>query len=626
MNLVKTSVGTFEGSSTGISGKLGNETISFLGIKFAVAKRFEYPTPISEPSDVVISANKLQNSCPQICRSLPAFCPYEISEDCLYLNIWTPFRNSSGFESKVPVFVFIHGGSFEMGSGSAKVLNGQFLARELNALVVTFNYRLSIFGFPGWVREDFPSNPGIMDQRLALEWVYSNIGNFGGDIERTTLAGQSAGALSVLLHLSTYPQNTWFKHGFIMSPPGLAFRDKSKGSLELLKVSQELGCGSFLDVDCLKSKHLRELLNSYERIRKHDDTLEIAAQLRPVIDGVDIIDHPLLLVDNIPSSINLMIGLISNETSYAIDRVVPIDLGQNTASLIYKAIFGAKIFQDITKLHENNNFTYIGKQGLIEAMTDAIFSCTNLQLLNTKNNLQIFGYYWQAIWSGGSDDSQGSICGTKTCHSIDLAFLFNEPVDDVEQIVGARFRSYVGSFVTTGSPGQVEGKVWIPAGSNGENMMSFEKNIIQGDLNIHPRIDPCKYWSQNLNLLQSNYSSAESIHIPYWILVPLILFLLLIINIQNWLFLYTNYLRVRFKRPSTKLAVKGDEKLKLLTASMGLSPVPVEINIQNLSFHRNGRKILSNCNAIFKPGTMTAVIGPSGSGKTTLLSLVDFSN
>jgi para-nitrobenzyl esterase len=121
-----------------------------------------------------------------------------ISEDCLYLNVWTPARRAS----RLPVLVWIHGGGFGSGSGSIPIYNGASLASH-GVVVVTLNYRLGAFGFlahPELSRESkhgVSGNYGLLDVIAALEWVRDDIAAFGGDPANVTLAGQSAGAIAV---------------------------------------------------------------------------------------------------------------------------------------------------------------------------------------------------------------------------------------------------------------------------------------------------------------------------------------------------------------------------------------------------------------------------------------------
>ncbi len=121
------------------------------------------------------------------------------SEDCLYLNVWTPARVTS---ERRPVFVYIHGGANTEGSGSVPAYDGEGLASR-GLVVVTINYRLGMFGFlahPELTKESpnrASGNYGLLDQIAALKWVKDNIASFGGDPDRITLAGQSAGASAV---------------------------------------------------------------------------------------------------------------------------------------------------------------------------------------------------------------------------------------------------------------------------------------------------------------------------------------------------------------------------------------------------------------------------------------------
>jgi len=123
-----------------------------------------------------------------------------ISEDCLFLNIWTPARTVS---DRLPVLVFFHGGGFREGSGSIDVYDGEELARK-GIISITANYRLGVLGYlahPELTAESAhgaSGNYGYLDQVAALRWIRDNISGFGGDPERVTISGQSAGALSVL--------------------------------------------------------------------------------------------------------------------------------------------------------------------------------------------------------------------------------------------------------------------------------------------------------------------------------------------------------------------------------------------------------------------------------------------
>jgi para-nitrobenzyl esterase len=190
-----------------------NPAISvFRGIPFAAPPigdlRWRPPEP-PLPWQGVRSASEFARNCQQELRheQLPWTAEYMprngVSEDCLALNVWTPARSAN---ERLPVFVYIHGGAYTGGSGDVLVYDGEALAAR-GIVVVTFNYRLGVFGFfahPALTRESphgASGNYGLLDQLAALGWVRRNIAAFGGDPNSVTLAGQSAGAGSV--HLLT---------------------------------------------------------------------------------------------------------------------------------------------------------------------------------------------------------------------------------------------------------------------------------------------------------------------------------------------------------------------------------------------------------------------------------------
>ena len=204
---VRTNSGTLEGiTENGVS--------SFKGVPFAAPPvgdlRWRAPQ-LPEAWEGVRKANEFGASCMQVKAGerLPWTREFmvqnQISEDCLYLNIWTP-RVKAG--ANLPVIFYIHGGGFSEGSGAVEVYRGNNLAAK-GAVVVTVNYRLGVFGFfahPELTAEsDHHSSGeyGILDQIAALKWVNANIANFGGDPKKITIWGQSAGAFSVAAMVAT---------------------------------------------------------------------------------------------------------------------------------------------------------------------------------------------------------------------------------------------------------------------------------------------------------------------------------------------------------------------------------------------------------------------------------------
>ncbi|MGW3966279.1 carboxylesterase family protein [Amycolatopsis sp. NPDC005003] len=175
------------------TGRVRGQDGTFRGIPYATAKRFELPTP-PKPWTGVRNALEPGPAAPQPPSRLEHALgpmPLRQSEDCLFLNVFTPSVSGSR-----PVLVWIHGGGFSSGSGGQVWYTGTRLARDADVVVVTINYRLGALGFAAL--DGVPPNLGLRDQLAALEWVRDNIAAFGGNPAELTLGGQSAGAQSTL--------------------------------------------------------------------------------------------------------------------------------------------------------------------------------------------------------------------------------------------------------------------------------------------------------------------------------------------------------------------------------------------------------------------------------------------
>lgn len=177
---------------------------SFKGIPFAQPPvgnlRWREPQPVKNWKGVR-NADKFGARCMQITTPNADywFRSNGMSEDCLYLNVWTPAKSA---KEKLPVLVYVFGGGFQNGDGSEPRYDGENMARK-GMVAVTLNYRTNIFGFfshPELTKESphhASGNYGLLDQVAALEWVHRNIAAFGGDPNHVTIAGESAGSISV---------------------------------------------------------------------------------------------------------------------------------------------------------------------------------------------------------------------------------------------------------------------------------------------------------------------------------------------------------------------------------------------------------------------------------------------
>src|SRR6266700_7176766 len=199
--IVETRYGKVQGSEQG--------SISvWKGISFAQPptgeRRFRAPQPLKSWTGVR-EATEFSPMAPQVSEAPAGMVGANrvvdlrpMSEDCLYLNIWSPGTEGE----KRPVMVWIHGGAFTLGSASDPWYDGTSFAANHNIVVVTLNYRLGILGFVylkdlAGADAGYTGNCGLLDQIAALEWVRENIAAFGGDPDQVTVMGESAGAMSI---------------------------------------------------------------------------------------------------------------------------------------------------------------------------------------------------------------------------------------------------------------------------------------------------------------------------------------------------------------------------------------------------------------------------------------------
>jgi para-nitrobenzyl esterase len=249
-----------------VAGTLGNGVLEFKGIPYALPPigkwRWELPQPV-EPWDGVLDATRYRSACAQLERyGIPESSE---SEDCLYLNVTVPAPGDQPPRGKRPVFVWIHGGGFVGGSSGLYDLSE--LARSGDLVVVSMNYRLGVFGFMPHQRfgTEFNGAYGLEDQRAALRWVRENIERFGGDKNNVTLAGESAGASSVCMHILAPHRTKGLFHKAIIQSGGCAFKLRSvlEGSEKIGKrVAEIVGCTGDNALECLRKASVKELLNA----------------------------------------------------------------------------------------------------------------------------------------------------------------------------------------------------------------------------------------------------------------------------------------------------------------------------------------------------------------------------
>ena len=233
-----------------------NATVSaFLGIPFALPPigrlRFRRPVPIIK-SNLDIDATKYKPKCIQISKEVPIFTDLTPgqSEDCLYLNIWTPFAPGVDKHLNVtgrgkPVMIWLHGGGFFKGAAAMDETDGRVLAAYGDVIVVSIEYRLGAFGFIDLDSDLESGNQGLHDQLAAFKFVKENIKYFGGDANSITLFGESSGAISISLHMISPESSKYFSRAILQSGSAFmtdSFFYRSQNSIpEFVKL---LGCVS----------------------------------------------------------------------------------------------------------------------------------------------------------------------------------------------------------------------------------------------------------------------------------------------------------------------------------------------------------------------------------------------
>jgi len=248
---------------------------------------------------------------PAVLSLLSSAGPFD--EDCLNLNVWT--RPQVG-EAKKAVLVWIYGGGFNSGSSAPAGYNGANIVEEEDVVLVSFNYRLSILGFPG--NPNGTQNLALLDQRLAVEWVRDNIEKFGGDPSRITLFGQSAGAASVDFYSYAWKKDP-IVAGFIPES-GNAFGWGLPNTEEFARnawfnVSQNLNCGDANsdpteNLACMRKANYSEVLDAVPNL---GSTGGILGLFGPTIDGTVVFEN----YTNIePAPIPMLIGNNNYEGGY----------------------------------------------------------------------------------------------------------------------------------------------------------------------------------------------------------------------------------------------------------------------------------------------------------------------
>lgn len=249
------------------------------------------PQPWTEPAD----ATRVGPVCPQpVDPRIPLDFGAPQGDDCLTLNVWASSDTAPG--AGKPVLVWVHGGAYILGSAAQPLYRGRVLAGDGDAVIVTVNYRLGALGFLdlssfSTARTTFESNTGLRDVIFALEWVRDNIAAFGGDPDRVTLFGESAGGGIVTTLLASPAAAGLFHRAIAQSSPVTSIYDADRARVVAERFLGALGTGP--DFDRLPAAPTQALLAAAKRVF---DEVPVAAPgtlgFAPIVDGDVVPDYP----------------------------------------------------------------------------------------------------------------------------------------------------------------------------------------------------------------------------------------------------------------------------------------------------------------------------------------------
>jgi len=487
----------------------------FFGIRYAAAPggnlRWTPPQPPNPPAGPTVAAVP-GPACPQAGSTAPL----PQSEDCLFLNVYVPATAEPN--ANLPVMLWIHGGALVSGTGAQ--YDPSVMAAENNIIVVTINYRLGALGWlvePGLLAQT-PSafenigdggNYGLMDQQFAMQWTQRNIARFGGDPRKVTIAGESAGGLSVssnLASITTAPG--LFRHAIIESGAYMLHDLPSEAVYEALfaaNFATALGCTQPNDASCLRAASVTVILNAQAEVfgsfgispdfgtkilpRSLEEAFATGEFIRvPVLQGTNANEGRLFEPSDIPFASTLAnivaaggpanFDLTNPNTFCAVPQgtgvptvcsypqeiglflgVIGFPAADNSAS------FAASLAEDYPLAQFPDPFLPSNAPSADEALsqifTDVVFACNGLDAnLDLSQRVTVFAYEFadpNAPPVGApAVKAPNDVFGFPSAaeHAAELQFLFNfgTPLSANEQQLAGEMKTYWGNFVTTGDP------------------------------------------------------------------------------------------------------------------------------------------------------------------------------
>lgn len=388
-----------------------------------------------------------------------------ISEDCLTLNVWTPTGSAP---EPLPVLVWIYGGSFI--AGASDIYDAQRLAVRGRMAVVTLNYRLGALGFLADPSLGEPGNYGLADQQAALRWVRDNIGEFGGDPARVTIAGESSGGMSVCDHLAAPGSAGLFAAAIIQSGPCQALL----GADDARRISREytasVGCaGHASEADiaaCLRALPADRLIEPLWYAPFGTD------QLSGPVTGVPTLPKDPLRVfrDGAAARVPVLLGINRDEFTMFVAVRYLLGAGEITAANYLDQLghsFGSEDAAAVAEHYPLSRFAGSAALAYSAAATDDIFACVAERMAQSLGaQAPVYGYEFDDPHAPAPQFYDRSPFPLGASHSLEQQYLFDiggQPtLDPAQRRLSDQMIEYWSGFVATGAPVAVGEPDWPP--------------------------------------------------------------------------------------------------------------------------------------------------------------------